>query len=281
MTLSILYRGPLSSCNYSCSYCPFAKTKDSRKTLEDDAARLKRFVGFIRANGEIRFKILFTPWGEALIRKHYQEAMTALSLLPNVEKVAIQTNLSCHLGWLKKADKEKIALWATYHPNETTRNAFLEKCRRLDEMQVAYSVGVVGFKEAIAEIEALRAALPEGRYLWVNALKKNADYYTAAESAALMEIDPHIAYNMIHHNSYGKACKTGHTVFSVDGDGNMYRCHFIKEKIGNIYDAGFTSGLFPRSCTNQTCGCHIGYVHLEHLQLYDLYKGRELERIAP
>jgi MoaA/NifB/PqqE/SkfB family radical SAM enzyme len=280
MTLSILYRGPLSSCNYSCSYCPFAKTKDSRKTLEDDAAKLKRFVEFVSAHGNIRFKILFTPWGEALIRKHYQEAMVLLSLLPNVEKVAVQTNLSCHLGWLRKADKEKIALWATYHPGETTRTAFLEKCRKLDEMQVAYSVGVVGFKDAIAEIEALRAALPPGKYLWVNALKKQADYYTAAETAALMEIDPHVAYNMIHHESYGKACKTGHTVFSVDGDGNMYRCHFIKEKIGNIYDADFTDGLFPRSCTNQTCGCHIGYVHLEHLQLYELYKGRELERIA-
>lgn len=279
MTLSILYRGPLSSCNYSCAYCPFAKTKDSRKTLEDDAAKLKRFVAFISANNNTRFKILFTPWGEALIRKHYQEAMVALSGLPNVERVAVQTNLSCQLGWLKKADKEKIALWATYHPNETSRTAFLEKCRKLDEMQVAYSVGVVGFKDAIAEIEELRAALPAGKYLWVNALKKQADYYTAAESSALKEIDPYVSYNMIHHESYGKACKTGHSVFSVDGDGNMYRCHFIKEKIGNIYDADFTAGLFPRNCTNQSCGCHIGYVHLEHLQLYELYKGRELERI--
>ncbi|KAA2238413.1 radical SAM protein [Chitinophaga agrisoli] len=280
MTLSILYRGPLSSCNYSCGYCPFAKTKDSRKTLEADAASLMRFVEFVRQHTHIRFKILFTPWGEALIRKHYQEAMVNLSLLPNVEKVAVQTNLSCQLGWLKKADTEKIALWTTYHPNETDRAAFLEKCRKLDEMQVAYSVGVVGFKDVITEIQELRALLPVGKYLWVNALKKQADYYTAEETATLMGIDPYVANNMIYHESYGKACKTGHTVISVDGEGNMYRCHFIKEKIGNIYEADFTANLFPRNCTNKTCGCHIGYVHLEDLQLYDLYQGRELERIA-
>lgn len=281
MMLSILYRGPLSSCNYGCPYCPFAKTKDSRKALEKDAAQLQQFVQFIQHQQDIQFKILFTPWGEGLIRKHYQEAMTTLSHLPNVERVAIQTNLSCQLGWLQKADNNKIALWTTYHPGETERNTFLQKCRQLDEMGIAYSVGIVGFKETIAEIESLRAELPANRYLWINALKKQADYYTAEEAATLSGIDPHVSYNMIHHDSYGKACKTGHTVISVDGDGNMYRCHFIKEKIGNLYNNQFRQHLYPRPCTNTTCGCHIGYVHLEHLQLYNLYQGKELERIAP
>jgi MoaA/NifB/PqqE/SkfB family radical SAM enzyme len=271
----------LSSCNYSCNYCPFAKTKDSRETLERDAAQLERFVGFIRQQQDIQFKILFTPWGEALIRRYYQQAMVSLSLLPNVDKVAIQTNLSCKLNWLKKADKSKIALWTTYHPDETNSAAFLAQCRQLDELQVSYSVGVVGFKEAIAEIQGLREALPPERYLWINALKKKADYYTAEETAALLSIDPYVRNNMVHHDSQGKACKTGHTVISVDGDGNIYRCHFIKEKIGNIYEEHFRSALFQRTCTNATCGCHIGYVHMDGLNLYEVYQGRELERIVP
>ncbi|MBW8683172.1 STM4011 family radical SAM protein [Chitinophaga rhizophila] len=281
MTLSILYRGPLSSCNYSCNYCPFAKRKDSRETLERDAAQLKRFITFVSEQAGIQFKILFTPWGEALIRRYYQEAMVTLSLLPNVEKVAIQTNLSCRLEWLNKADKSKLALWTTYHPGETDRATFLSQCRQLDELQVSYSVGVVGFKEVIPEIETLRAALPAETYLWVNALKKQADYYTAEETATLSAIDPYVVNNMIHYDSFGKNCKTGHSVISLDGDGNMYRCHFIKEKIGNIYTGDFTSALYPRTCTNATCGCHIGYVHMDDLNLYELYKGRELERIVP
>ena len=30
---NILYRGPLSSCNYACDYCPFAKRAESRVEL--------------------------------------------------------------------------------------------------------------------------------------------------------------------------------------------------------------------------------------------------------
>jgi MoaA/NifB/PqqE/SkfB family radical SAM enzyme len=280
MTLSILYRGLLSGCNYDCPYCPFAKRRDTRETLRADARQVERFVTFIQAQKGISFKIFFTPWGEALIRKHYQQAMVELSHLPNVKKVAIQTNLSCSLDWIKKANKETIALWCTYHPGQVGRTAFLDQCQQLDDLDINYSVGVVGFKETIGEIEIMRGLLPKERYLWVNALKKQADYYDSAERDRLVAVDPYVPWNMVQHESLGKACRTGHTVISVDGDGDMYRCHFIKEKLGNIYEPGFTEMLFPRVCTNATCGCHIGYVHMNDLGLYDVYKGRELERIA-
>jgi MoaA/NifB/PqqE/SkfB family radical SAM enzyme len=280
MTLSILYRGVLSSCNYDCPYCPFAKRKDTRETLAADKQQVERFVQFVQQQKDLQFKLFFTPWGEGLIRKHYQQALVDLSNMSHVQKVAIQTNLSCTLGWLQKADKEKIALWATYHPGQVNRQAFLNKCRQLDTMGVIYSVGVVGFKETIEEIELMRTLLPSERYLWVNALKKQADYYNDSERDRLIAVDPYVPYNMVYHESKGRACRTGHTVISVDGDGNIYRCHFIKEKLGNIYENALSTLLKPRLCTNATCGCHIGYVHMNDLKLYDVYKGRELERIV-
>lgn len=280
MTLSVLYRGPLSGCNYSCNYCPFAKTKNTREELQDDTRKLNRFVDWVEKNPDIQFSILFTPWGEALIRKSYQQAMQRLSHLANMSKVAIQTNLSCRLDWLSEVNKEKTALWATYHPGETSRRKFLNQCAQLDELGISYSVGVVGFKEVIPEIEALRQELPAETYLWINALKKQENYYTSEEKAMLIDIDPLVSHNMINHASSGKACKTGHTVISVDGDGTMQRCHFVKETIGNIYDPAFRSALFPRACSNATCGCHIGYVHLDHLNLYEVYQDKVLERIA-
>lgn len=280
MNLSILYRGPLSGCNYSCNYCPFAKTKNTRQELLDDANKLARFVSFIEQHKDINFSILFTPWGEALIRKYYQQTIHHLSHLDNVQKVAIQTNLSCRLGWLDTVNKDKVALWTTYHPNETTQDNFLSQCKKLDLLNINYSVGVVGFKESINEIQDLRNKLPQHIYLWINALKKQDNYYTNEEKAVLIDIDKHVLDNMINHKSKGYPCKAGNTVISVDGDGNMQRCHFIKEVIGNIYSPDFKEKLFPRLCTNDTCGCHIGYVHLEHLQLYDVYKDKVLERIA-
>jgi MoaA/NifB/PqqE/SkfB family radical SAM enzyme len=279
MTLSILYRGVLSSCNYDCPYCPFAKHKDSRATLAKDAQQVARFVQFIGQQKDIQFKLFFTPWGEALIRKYYQQALVELSHFSHVQKVAIQTNLSCSLGWLQQAHKDTIALWTTYHPGQVARTAFLNKCRQLDAMDITYSVGIVGFKETLGEIEIMRNLLPKERYVWVNALKKQTDYYNMEEKARLIAVDPYVTYNMIHHDSKDKACRTGHTVISVDGDGHIYRCHFIKERLGNLYEDDLSKLLMPRACTNATCGCHIGYVHMDHLGLYDIYKGRELERV--
>ncbi len=49
LTLSILYRGPLSSCNYDCPYCPFAKRQETAAELLVDRAALERFVCWIPA----------------------------------------------------------------------------------------------------------------------------------------------------------------------------------------------------------------------------------------
>lgn len=277
---SILYRGTLSGCNYSCDYCPFAKKKDSRKVLEKDAQELNRFVDWVEGRTNERIGILFTPWGEALIRKHYQEAITRLSQMPQVCKVSIQTNLSCSLNWLKNCDIEKVALWTTYHPTQTTMTQFLKKCQQLDALQVKYSVGVVGFKEALPEIEVMRQKLPENTYLWINALKKDANYYTPEDIYRMSTIDPHVSYNLTNHPSKDFPCRAGHSTFSVNGAGDVTRCHFIKAVIGNIYDADFEQNLYPRLCTNATCGCHIGYVHLEKLALEKVFGDRLLERIA-
>lgn len=280
MNLSILYRGPLSSCNYGCDYCPFAKHHETHEEHERDRHALERFVDWIKARAdEDRIAIFFTPWGEALIRKRYQEAFVQLSAQSQVTKVAIQTNLSSRLDWAERCDKSKIALWATYHPGETTRVHFLAKCRELIERDVRFSVGVVGLKDHMAEIEALRKELPEQIYLWVNAYKRLPDYYTPAEMRHLSEIDPLFPINTRHYASLGHACHGGYSVISVDGAGVARRCHFIKTPIGNIYDADFAQCLYERPCTNATCHCHIGYVHMPELRLDEVFGTGILERI--
>src|SRR5262249_42074059 len=90
--LSVLYRGPLCSCNYACWYCPFAKRTESAAELSNDRAALERFVGWIGANADFPMGILFTPWGEALVRPWYQDALVRLTRLPHVQRAAAQTN---------------------------------------------------------------------------------------------------------------------------------------------------------------------------------------------
>ena len=275
---SILYRGPLSSCNYGCDYCPFAKTTNTRDELRDDEQRLVRFVDWVEARSE-SIGVLFTPWGEALFHRAYQRAIIRLSHLANVRRVSIQTNLSARLDWLADCAPGKVALWTTFHPTQTSRTRFVAQCAELDRLDIAHSVGVVGLKDAVADIEVLRAELNPTTYLWVNAYKRQADYYSAQELARLEAVDPFFPLNNRYHPSLGERCRAGASVFSVDGEGTMRRCHFIRTPIGNIYEPGFEFALRERPCTNAVCGCHIGYVHLERLDLYETFGDGVLERI--
>ncbi|MFI8509776.1 STM4011 family radical SAM protein [Streptomyces sp. NPDC085460] len=277
MDLTLLYRGPLASCDYDCPYCPFAKRRDSPETLRADRAALERFTGWAAGQTGDRLRILFTPWGEGLVRSWYRRALVELSRLPHVERVAIQTNLSCRTSWLDGADLGSLALWCTYHPGQTPYERFLGKALDLAARGVRFSVGVVGLPEHHAEAVRLRSALPDHVYLWVNAAEGHA--YTDAEAAVWTEIDPLFGYSRRPHRSAGLPCRTGESVVSVDGEGTVRRCHFVRAELGNLYDGSYRAALRPRACPLAACDCHIGYVHLETLPLYDVFAGGVLERI--
>lgn len=279
--LAILYRGSLSSCNYGCEYCPFAKRREDRAAVRQDREQLARFVAWVGAQTERQLGVLFTPWGEALVRRHYREAVIALSHLDQVGKVAAQTNLSVRPDWLRAARIDRVALWCTYHPSQVSRQAFLTRCGELDRLGVRYSVGMVGLRDDLDEIEAVRAALPPEVYLWVNAFKRDPAHYDASQLARLAAVDPLFSLNARHHQSLGRPCEAGHRAITVDGEGVARRCHFLAEPLGNIFEQPLDLLLSPRAraCSRPTCGCHIGYVHLSELGLYDTFGEGLLERI--
>ncbi|MEU6431999.1 STM4011 family radical SAM protein [Microbispora sp. NPDC046973] len=270
--LTILYRGPLASCDYDCGYCPFAKRRDTPEQLRADRAALERFTAWV-AGQDAEISVLFTPWGEGLVRSWYREALVRLSWFGNVRRVAIQTNLSCRTGWLADAS-DRAALWVTYHPTQVAYERFLPKVRSLP---VRHSVGIVGDPAHLEHARRLRADLPPETYLWVNA--QEGRVYSDAEAADWTAVDPLFGYSRHAHPSLGLPCRTGDSVISVDGDGTVRRCHFVPEVLGNLYDGSYRPALRPRACPLPVCDCHIGYVHLEPLGLYDVFAGGVLERV--
>lgn len=276
--LSILYRGPLSSCNYGCAYCPFAKHHETDDEHAADGRALTRFLDWCEAWGK-PLRVFFTPWGEALVQPRYQAALVRLSRMAHVEKVAIQTNLSGRLDFLEDADVSKVGIWATYHPEWVKQPRFLERVRELQRRRVSFSVGVVGFPQYVDRLNEIRAELPPEVYVWVNAVKDIAGQYTPATLDAFRAVDPLFDFNLKAHDSLGKACAGGHTVISVDGHGDARSCHFLRGVLGNLYAPDFADCLKPRPCSAEKCGCHIGYVHLEHLQLDRVFGPGILERV--
>ncbi|GAA1087147.1 hypothetical protein GCM10009663_33480 [Kitasatospora arboriphila] len=277
MDLTLLYRGPLASCDYDCPYCPFAKRRDSPERLRADRAALERFTAWATAQTGDTLSLLFTPWGEGLVRSWYRQALVDLSHLPHVRRVAIQTNLSCRTDWLAAADLDTLALWITHHPGQVDRGRFLAKLRELAALGVRHSVGIVGEPEHLDAARELRADLPASTYLWVNAADGRS--YTDEQAAAWTAVDPLFGWSRDPHPSGGRPCRTGESVVSVDGDGTVRRCHFVRPPLGNLYDGSYRAELLPRPCPLPVCDCHIGYVHLEGLPLYDVFAGGVLERI--
>ncbi|EPX58485.1 hypothetical protein D187_003957 [Cystobacter fuscus DSM 2262] len=279
MKLTVLYRGPLSSCNFGCEYCPFGKWKQDDAELAEDRAGVERFVGWVESR-PYPVSVFFTPWGEGLIRPWYQEALVRLTNLPHVERAAIQTNLSCTLEWVERCQPEKLGIWATFHPEWMKRRRFVAQCERLSALGVRYSAGMVGFRRFAEEAEALRRELPSDVYLWINAVKDGKEErYTPEDVERFSRVDPLFPLNNTHHPSLGKACRTGESVISVDGAGSARRCHFVREFLGNIYEPGFEQALRPRPCAKATCGCHIGYVHLDYLEMDRVFGSGILERV--
>ena len=288
LDLAILYRGPLQSCDYGCGYCPFAKHAASPAEVEADRAALERFMAWVRARpvGDL-FRVFFIPWGEALVHGGYQDAFAELTRLPQVRKVVAQTNLSGPVEWLSKADAGKAALWATWHPDWVERARFLAKVDQVRGLGARISVGVVGFRRWRDEIASLRRELPREVYLWINAVKNPwgperehpAEAYSADDVAFFAAIDLNFPTNLVEHPSRGKPCRTGTSVVTVDGEGIVRRCPFVKEPVANLYEPGFEEKLVERPCPEATCGCHIGYVHLDDLGLERTYGDGILERI--
>ncbi|MFV8754924.1 STM4011 family radical SAM protein [Nannocystaceae bacterium ST9] len=286
--LQLYFRGPLSSCNYDCDYCPFAKHVSSRDELVADRLAVERFVEWCERHDQRRLSILFTPWGEGLIRRWYRDALLRLAALPHVVAVAIQTNLSTRLDWLDRLDalpehaRAALGLWTTYHPTQVALDRFVERSAELVERRVVHSVGVVGLREHFPAIAELRERLDPGVYLWINAYKSaGPGYYAADEHAWLSAIDPLFEHNAVRHRSLGQACSAGASSLLVRGDGSLARCHFVERIVGNLYADDLDRVLGPSPCPQSQCGCFIGYAHLDRLGLRERFGTGLAARVLP
>jgi MoaA/NifB/PqqE/SkfB family radical SAM enzyme len=277
--VSILYRGALSSCNFSCYYCPFSDGPDSEQDLNEDASALVDFVEWVGNQNDTCIGVFFTPRGEAMIHPHYQNAIRRLSRLRNVDRVAIQTNCSRDIDWLRSTQTEKIGLWVSWHPRNMSMEDLLVRCSFLRELGIRHSVGVVGCREHFRMVVELREKLPRSTYLWVNAVKDLEPFYTRDEVSTIEEIDPLFRFSLLPHPSCNRPCDAGRTVISVDGRGDIRRCHFVPEIIGSIRSPEWSRTLKERVCPVDECRCHIGYVHLPHLDLMGVFGAGILERV--
>jgi MoaA/NifB/PqqE/SkfB family radical SAM enzyme len=285
MSLLVLFRTRLEWCNYTCGYCPWNATvrRVPAEEFRADEARLLRIVERVTELPE-PVEFFITPKAEYLVLPYWREAVVRLSRLPQVERITVQTNLSFDLpAFLAEVQPGKLALWTTYHPGEVSepeREALHEKWRLLQSAEVPFSVGIVGIRENLEEMQRLRQRLDSRVYLWVNAYQREPNYYSAEELADIRAVDPWFDLNNQHFSSKGRPCSAGQRAVYLDDEGDLRRCFFVGEVIGSLFRDGWCRLAEPRPCPRDTCHCYVGHMHIVELGFRSVY-GRNLAARIP
>ncbi len=189
--------------------------------------------------------------------------------------MTVQTNLSFDLAsFLDEIDHRKLSLWTTYHPTEVEpaeRERLPEKWALLLARGVPFSVGLVGTRENLAQLPWLRRRLDGRVYLWVNAYKREPDYYTPEELAAIRGVDPYFDLNNQHFPSRGRPCSAGQLAVYLDDEGDLRRCFFVGAVLGNLFRDGWSRLASPEPCPIATCHCYVGHMHVVELGFRGVY----------
>lgn len=267
----ILYRGSLKSCNYQCGYCPFSKhPRSDRELLKDKEQWLRFCESLIERAGPLKIgAMMVVPYGEALLHPWYWEGLGRLAGTEGIEAVGAQTNLSFSVEksldiYIKAGgERQKLRLWATFHPQMTTVEVFAEKCRQLVKAGILMSVGAVGVPENRQVIKALRSSLPEEVYLWINKMDGLGKTYTQEEIEDFQAVDPYFIRELERVPSSPEVC--GNRLF-VEGDGKLRRCNISSVLAENWY--GSWEDLFGKegagghetvSCGKRLCSCYLAH----------------------
>jgi MoaA/NifB/PqqE/SkfB family radical SAM enzyme len=284
MSLLVLFRTRLEWCNYTCGYCPWNATlrRVPAEEFRADEQRLTRVVGRV-AELPQPVEFFITPKAEYLVLPYWRGAVARLLALPQVSRVTVQTNLSFDLAaFLDEIDAAKLALWTTYHPTEVSvvdLDELHRKWELLSRRGVPFSVGIVGTRANLPHMRRLRARLPRDVYLWVNAYQREPNYYSAAELAEVRAVDPYFDLNNQYFPSLGRPCDAGHRAVYLDDEGNLRRCFFVGDVIGNIFAEGWGALDGPRPCPRATCHCYVGHMHIVELGFRALYGDNLAARI--
>ncbi len=260
----VLYRGSLKSCNYHCSYCPFSKHRSSEKELYKDREQWERFCDSIHKRAQI-LKIgalMVTPYGEALLHPWYWKGLGSLSGMEAIEAVGAQTNLSFPLERSLKfyeevgGKREKLRLWATFHPEMIQVEKFAKACENVRNAGVLISAGAVGVPENLTVIQTLKKCLPERVYLWINKMDGLKRPYTQTEIQAFQAIDPFFGQELKRVKADNSQC---YDRIFVEGDGKVRGCNISSVWKDDWYEEREELFKEPPTCTRKFCSCYLAY----------------------
>lgn len=245
-------------CNLDCEYC-FGKITDPY--VKVNSIDIEKLMNTLDKTGKI-FRISFTG-GEPTMIPNFIEAVKVIT---DKHFVSFNTNLIAKnlLGIIDNVDPRKILhIHASLHYDELIKknllDIYINNFKLLRKNKFNIYAEVVAYPPSINRFSELESIMKEVELDFEYAPfygKFEEEVYPESytESELRLYNIPNEAINC--YSQKGELCNAGYNAAVVFSNGNVYPCHQIKEKIGNIYkQINFSKSLVK--CPSKRCGCPL------------------------
>lgn len=245
-------------CNLDCEYC-FGKITDA--SVKVHSIKIDELIETLDKTDKT-FRISFTG-GEPTLIPNFVEACKAIT---EKHYISFNSNLiSNSLNYFSKSinPKRVLHIHASFHYDELINknllDRFIQNFNFLKGMGFNIYSEVVAYPNIINKLDA------------INKIAKNnlisltfAPFYGNYEGKNYPESYSNLELKFFGISSAdiscfsqkGEICNAGYNVAVVFSNGNVYPCHQIKTKIGNIYEGiEFNKDLVK--CPAKKCGCPL------------------------
>lgn len=245
-------------CNLDCEYC-FGKITDT--SIKVHAIEIDKLLSTLNKTDKT-FRLSFTG-GEPTMVPNFVEACKAISAK---HYISFNSNLISKniTTFAHEINPDRVLhIHASFHYDELLRKNLLEKF--VVNYNLLRDTGFNIYAEAVAYPEFKSDLLSIKNFATKHSINLSfAPFYGNYDGSVYPESysDEDLELFSISKNdisSYaqkGEICNAGHNVAVVFSNGNVYPCHQIKTKIGNIYEGiDFNTSLV--NCPSKKCGCPL------------------------
>lgn len=245
-------------CNLDCEYC-FGKITDT--SIKIHSIEIEKLISTLDKTDKI-FRISFTG-GEPTLVPNFVETCTAIT---KKHYISFNSNIISKSvkQFVREINPERVLhIHASFHYDELVKNNllinFVENYKLLESSGFNIYSEVVAHPSLFSKYDIIKSFAKEE-----NLKLSFAPFYGYYNELAYPE-----NYNLEELNLFGinnseiscfsqkgELCNAGQNAAVVFSNGNVFPCHQIKNKIGNIYEyIEFSDELIK--CPSKKCGCPL------------------------
>ncbi len=245
-------------CNLNCEYC-FGKITDT--SVKVHSINVKKLISTLDKTGKT-FRISFTG-GEPTLVPNFVNACKAITSKHYISfnSNLISKNIDQFINEIKP--NRVLHIHASFHYDELFEKKllerFVENYRKLKSNGFniyAEAVAYPKFKQKLNLIKNIAKANSINLTFAPFYGNYNEQTFPNSYSQADLELFGINNNDISCFAQKGKLCNAGYNVAVVFSNGNVYPCHQIKIKIGNIYE-GIKFGNELIKCPSKKCGCPL------------------------